>query len=288
MRESVVLPPRRAVTARALVLLLPMLAACPSAGVYRTARTLNQGELDVGLILSATHVDIPTTTTTDPQTGQPTTQDGVSFTLPNWVPELAVHYGITDDVELGGRVALSALMAEADLKLRLIGCRECSTHLAFAPAVNYRSFIFIEGPTATFPLIFTQDLRSDISLNLGGYGAYRDLHLVDSSGSSSSNQIDDFAIKSWLAGGSIGLEFHGSRNYVMPFVDVSRTINDVIPQTYVIVGISLGAITNRMPPPPPPSYYPPPPPPGYYPPPPPPPGYYPPPAPSPPPPQSGP
>jgi hypothetical protein len=262
MRKSPVWTLRRVATALALLALLPVLAACPAAGVYRTARTLNQGELDVGLILSGTHVEIPPSTTTDPQTGTITMHDGVSFTLPTLIPELSAHYGITDDVEIGGRLALAALMAEADLKLRLIGCRDCSTHLAFAPAINYRSFVFIEGATATLPLIFTQDLRRDIAVNLGAYGAYRSLHIVDTTGSNNNNsEIDNLAIKSWLAGGSVGLEFRGDRVYVMPFVDISHTLHDVVPQTYVIVGLSFGAIINRAPPPPPPGYYPPPPPP---------------------------
>jgi hypothetical protein len=266
--------------------LAPFLAGCPTAGVYRTARTLNAGEVDVGFLVSATHAEFPGTT--DPSTGA--TSSSESLTFVNILPEFSLHFGLTDDVELGGRVALSAFMGEMDLKLRLIGDRSSSTHLAIAPAVGAQALFIIEGWHATLPIIFTQQLTPSVALNLAAYGGYRNLHIVGADSGTTDTGLDRFALTTTTVGGSVGLELRGDRFYVMPVVDVSRTLNTVgagDPSTsasgavsFVIFGLGFGVVTNRASAAPPRPAYPPPPP-GYYPPPPayppPPPGYAPPP-----------
>lgn len=243
-----------------LVALLPLLPACPTASVYRTARTLNQGEVDVGLLVSATHLSIPAGTTTD-SSGFVHQTSATSVTFPNPVPELNTHYGVTDDVEIGCRLALSAFMGEVDLKLRLVGDRNSTTHWAIAPAVGYRALLVVEGAHATLPVIFTQDLNRDLAINLAGYGGYRNLHVT---GGGSSGDFADLAISAVIVGGSVGLEFRGARGYFMPVVDVASTARiygsaSTGTQTYVIVGLSFGAVPGRVvtPIPPPPSYAPP-------------------------------
>lgn len=241
---------------RAVLLLTsgaPLLAGCPFAGTYRTARTLNRGEIDIGAMVSGTHVEIPEVTVADSQGGSATVKPGLSVTYPNLTPEVNVHYGITDDFEFGGRFALSALMLEADLKLRLVGSRESATNVAIAPAAGYQTFLILEGPHATLPLIFTQDLRDDISLNLAGYVGYRNLHAT--AGSDTGSNWDRFAVSAATAGGSVGVEFHGSRIHVMPMLDIARTVSTLsesgssttasATQTYIVVGLVFGAIVNR-------------------------------------------
>src|SRR5690349_377911 len=77
--------------------------ACQSPAIVRTARTLPAGANDVSLSLNLTHVSARAA-------GAPAVARAATsqFNYPELVPELMVSHGITDDVELGGRVGLGA------------------------------------------------------------------------------------------------------------------------------------------------------------------------------------
>jgi hypothetical protein len=236
----------RPLTVAALVL-FPTLAGCPAPGVYRTARTLNRGSYDLGLMVSGTYYASPGVTGVD-FSGQTVTSppsNGVALTL---IPEFSAHYGLTDDLEVGGRLAPSSLLAEVDVKLRVLGNRSSHAHLALAPAFGWEApyggyplafLLMMVGPRATLPLIYTQDVSNRLAINLAAYGSYRQF----AEGSPSSGP--------WVpvAGGSLGVEVRFPRFYLMPLVDVSRTLtstpypyNEVESQTWVTVGLALGAI----------------------------------------------
>jgi hypothetical protein len=233
--------PWRRLAQLAFAPLLPLLAACPTPGVYRTARTLNPGQLDVGTMVSVSHFESPGVTST--QSGMMVTGPSSSGTLPSPVPEFSLHYGIVDDLEVGGRVALGAFLAELDLKLRLVGNRDSATNLAIAPSIGYAphygaippAFLLItEGPRATFPLILTEDISRRVALNFAAYVSYRRMPPENSS------------TNVYIAGGNLGVEIRLSRGYVMPMIDVSQTLNripssEVDAQTTAIFGVAFGA-----------------------------------------------
>jgi len=193
-----------------------VLAGCPSAGIYRTARTLEEGNSDFGMAFSATRIAAGETTTTDPITGEKTTEDATSVVIPNLIPELNYHIGLTDDFEFGGRIAVGSLLMELDGKYRLMRSEDGRFHLAVQPAVGYRTAVVIEGINATLPVIVTYELARRTDLNVYGYGSYV-------SWTSTDDDMDvDLTADGLMLGGGMGLQFTGRTFYIMPMVDVSR------------------------------------------------------------------
>ena len=86
-------------------------SGCLMAGNYHTAKTLEKGTSAFGMTFSATKYSFKyDSTTTDPNTGQTTTEKkSVDFALPNLLPELTYHIGVSDNMEAGGRVSLGSL-----------------------------------------------------------------------------------------------------------------------------------------------------------------------------------
>src|SRR6185436_17663229 len=101
-----------------------------------SAKTLGKGESQVGLTFSATRYD-------EVKTNSDNTTTTESIVLPELLPEITYHIGMTDDVEVGGRVALGALGLEGDVKYRFF--KSDKLHLAIAPAVSYQAFIILQG-----------------------------------------------------------------------------------------------------------------------------------------------
>ena len=110
---------------------------CLMAGNYHTAKTLEKGTSQFGMTFSGTQY---TYTTTDSATN---TTKSATFVLPNIIPEITYHIGMTVDVEAGGRVAIGSLGGEFDVKWRFF--HNDKLHLAVAPAIGAQAFVLIEG-----------------------------------------------------------------------------------------------------------------------------------------------
>lgn len=224
---------------------------CLNAPVYRTARTLPRGEFDLGGTLSATRFSVREQQLD--QNGTPTSTNDTAVTLPNLVPEVFGHYGVTDDVEIGGRVALSSLMVELDTKIRLVGDALSGTHFAIQPALGYQTLIVIEGVHATLPLIYTQDLNEDLSFNVAPFVQYLGFSATSSTGES---DLRSFGSRSLLAGGSVGLQFRFRNGSLMPALAYTRVVDHLDKvtagttstswaQDYIVFSMTLGVFTNR-------------------------------------------
>ncbi len=207
---------------RSLWLMLPalgvalVLQGCPASGVYRTARTLNEGESDYGLTFTATRWTTAAQVETHPD-GKKTEIPSESITVPNPIPEVHGHIGIADNMELGGRSALLSGLMEVDFKYRFIGGPNEKLHVAVQPALGYRAGIGSEGPQFTLPLIATYDFASRFSVTLAPYGSYYNLkNLEDDADSPLSGE-------SLTAGIVIGAEVRGDVFHIMPSIDISQT-----------------------------------------------------------------
>jgi hypothetical protein len=231
--------------------LLLLASGCLSAPVYRTARTLPRGEFDLGGTLSATRFSVREQQLD--QNGTPTSTNDTSVTLPNVVPEVFAHYGATDDVEIGGRVALSSLMVELETKIRLIGDAASHAHLAIQPALGYQTLIVVEGVRATLPLVYTQDLNEDLSINLAPFVQYLG---YSATSSTTESDLRSFGRRSVLAGGSVGLQFRFTNASVMPALAYTRFVDQLdkvaagttttsFAQDYIVFSMTLGVFTNR-------------------------------------------
>jgi hypothetical protein len=222
---------------RRFVVLLPAafaMSGCLTIGMYRTAHVLPEGEGDFGLNFSVVRASVEEPSGSNLGT--------TTVTYPNVIPEISYHYGVSENAEVGGRIALGSGMIELDTKYRLL--QSDGLDLAVQPAVGYRSLGFIEGFQGSLPVILTHDLNPRVSLNASVFGAYTHYKLTDDFSSSDL----DVAGNTVSVGGALGVQFRTRGSfYFMPGVEVQRSVHrsgdfiGEIPQvTYVIFGIMMG------------------------------------------------
>lgn len=187
------------------------------AGNYHTAKTLEKGTSEFGMTFSATTYNFKNTTTDS--SGNKTTEN-ISFAIPNLLPELTYHVGVTDNAEAGGRIALGSLGGEFDVKYRFL--HSDKLHLAVAPAISYQAFVLIEGGGLRLPGILTYELADNLDLNLAAF--VTESHWKPVSDSS------DFA--AWngnltQTGAAIGVDLHGETMSIRPAFEWSRVVYSV-------------------------------------------------------------
>jgi hypothetical protein len=189
-------------------------AGCLPVGNYHSARTLGEGESSIGLTVSATTY---TVIEEDPNTGEPIGSD--SLTVPGVIPEIAYHIGITDDVELGGRIAPGFLYGELDAKFRFF--RSEGLHLAVAPAVG-QAFVFVGTMTTLrLPLLLTYELHPRFAFNAGINATLWQVSSVDEDGDLPFTS-DDGTLTT--AGLSLGLEIVGDTAFLRPSIEIGRGV----------------------------------------------------------------
>ena len=210
------------------------MSGCLTMGVYRTAHVMPEGEGDFGLNFSVVRATI------DEPSG--TSIGKTSFTYPNLIPEIAYHYGMSENTEVGGRIALGAGMIELDVKYRLL--HSDALDLAVIPAAGYQALFFIEGFHGSLPVVLTYDLKPRVSLNVSAFGNYTHYSFTESSTSDNLDLSGDTI----NAGGAIGVEFRSRGGFhFMPGIEVQRSVHrsgDFIGEipniTSVIFGVMMG------------------------------------------------
>ncbi|MFZ4578063.1 MAG: hypothetical protein ACOYOB_06645 [Myxococcota bacterium] len=202
----------------ALLLAAALLPGCLTSGVYRTARTLDPGAVDMALSMSATRYQTPGVTVNNPD-GSIDTSGGETTFLPNIFPEVSIHVGADDDLEIGGRFGFGSMMAELDAKYRFF--QEGGLHLALAPAVAYRALLLYEGPSVTLPLIATFDLNDHLAINLAPYVGWSNLSLA---GNQTNSDLRGLEGNLMTTGASAGVELRAGGLHVMPSVDWLQTV----------------------------------------------------------------
>ena len=184
------------------------------AGNYHTAKTLEKGTSEFGMTFSATTYNFKNTTTDS--TGNKTTEN-ISFAIPNLLPELTYHVGVSDNAEAGGRIALGSLGGEFDVKYRFL--HSDKLHLAVAPAISYQAFILIQGGGLRLPGILTYELADNLDVNLAAFVTETHWKAVSDS--------EDFA--AWngnltQTGAAVGFDLHGETMSIRPAFEWSRII----------------------------------------------------------------
>lgn len=213
-------------------------AGCMPVANYHSARTLGAGESSWGLTFSATTY---TKEEVDESTGETETD---AFTLPGVIPEVAYHVGITDDFELGGRVAPGFLYGELDAKYRFL--HSDGLHLAVAPAVGQAFFFAATATIARLPLLLTYELHPRLALNTGVNATFWNVTGVDGS-SEDIPFTDDSALTTM--GFSIGLEVTGESGFIRPSLEITRGLlgddNGGEPFQIAAVVLHMGTISGR-------------------------------------------
>jgi hypothetical protein len=189
--------------------------ACQSPAIVRTARTLPAGANDFSLSLNLAHVSARAA-------GAPGAARAAAtqFNYPELVPELMVSHGITDDVELGGRVGLGAGLFELNSKLRFLRTADDRFHAALAPALGYRVLGIVDGPVLTLPLLLTYELSPNVALSGGLLASYSSYHVP---GGLSGTQADLGGNTLYLGGGA-GLELRLGGFHLFPAVELQRSV----------------------------------------------------------------
>jgi hypothetical protein len=189
------------------------------AGNYHTAKTLEKGTSEFGMTFSATKYSFKyDDTQTDPNTGQTTTtQKSVDFAIPNLLPELTYHIGVSDNAEAGGRISLGSLGGEFDIKYRLI--HDGKLHVAVAPAIGYQAAFLIQGGGLRLPGILTYELTDNLDFNAAAFVSETHWKPVSDS--------EDF--QSWSGnltqtGVALGFDLHGETMSIRPAFEWSRVV----------------------------------------------------------------
>lgn len=188
-----------------LVLTASALGGCLPVANYHSARTLADGESSWGMTFSST-------TYTD--------ADGDQLTIPGIIPEVTYHVGLTDDLEVGGRVAPGFLYGELDLKYRFVHTGD-GLHLAVAPGLGQMA-LGVTVTTVRLPLLLTYELHPKIALNAGLNATMWNISGVDPD--------DDVPFRTGsdnfmtTTGGSIGVEFSGKTGFIRPSLEFSTAV----------------------------------------------------------------
>jgi hypothetical protein len=184
-----------------LLTALSGLSGCLMAGNYHSARTLEKGTSSFGMNFSMTTYQVG--------------DDRV--TLPNLIPEVTYHIGVSDDVELGGRVALGSLGGEFDAKIRFVKGEKL--HMAIAPAIAYQAAIFIEAFTFRLPAILTFDMAENASLNFAVFGVGTKYGTINESEDA---DWANFRGTQLGLGASLGIELRGEVFLFRPAVEFTQ------------------------------------------------------------------
>jgi len=212
-------------------------AGCMPVSNYHTARTLGAGESSWGLTFSATTYSKEEV---DETTGETEIE---SVTLPGVIPEVAYHVGITDDFELGGRVAPGLLYGELDAKYRFV--QSDGLHLAVAPAVG-QAFIFVATATIVrLPVLATIELHPRFALNAGVNATFWQVNGADSEDLPFTDDEGSLT----TMGFSLGLEVSGETGFFRPSIELSRGVlgddSGGEPFQMATVVLHMGTISGR-------------------------------------------
>ena len=225
-------------------ILLSCIAGCLAPAVYRTAHMLPKDEWDLALGLTAQQV------TTEAYTADRGT---VSFPRDSTryvgiLPEISWHYGVQDDIEVGGRLVASASMAEVDAKYRLLGGPASQLHVAVQPALGGRLrhggkdsiWANMEGYHLTLPILTTYDISPSVAATGSVFTlltSYRDKN------AGPPDMVGDMV----YGGGSLSLRVQeGTTFYTIPFVEMQRSVwrrsrhNNEPAVTVVVAGLGFG------------------------------------------------
>lgn len=192
--------------------LLGALNGCASFSTFGLARTLNQGAVQGWVAPGAGGGSASTTVANG--TGGTTSQ---SATLAYPLLEGGVRFGVTDNVELGGKLGFNGLTVESKFALVRSPSMDSGVNLSLAPAVGFIAYGASSGSGANSSSAFFGALSFHlpvlIGIDFGGHELVLGPRIVDqvlfgagSSGSASSSST----INIFYVGGSVGFAIRAS------------------------------------------------------------------------------
>ena len=199
-----------------------VLCGCPSAGLYRSARTLEPSETDLGLNLDMTRAAWAASSWYNGADNTKKAGGNATF----WgAPEVHAHHGIVPDLEAGGRIAFGGPYAELDAKYRFL--HSGSLHLAVAPLGGWTPGGALRGGRIALPLLATWDFDEHWGVSAGLHGGYRWARPNPVSVHVQPGDIGDLRWAAgsggWNYGAGLSADWRGDHLYVRPAVELTRS-----------------------------------------------------------------
>lgn len=228
-----------------LLVLSASIAACQSAAMYRSARTLEPGENELGAQINWTHY-ATNEVTWDTGTIKPTTKTATTQVIYAPVPEFSYHRGLIPNLEAGARLAPAAGYAELDAKYRFY--HEKALHLAgglaggVAPRGDFASKRFAVLGHATW------DFDTAWSANFAFHVGYRSVDLPSVDPYKLADTIDQTRLSLGNSGAEFGAgvsaEYRSDMGYVRPGISFSHGSGQIgVPGQEAPYGINVMQIT---------------------------------------------
>ena len=239
-----------------MAILAAGLTGCPSAGIYRSAKTLEPGVGDFNTNFNVTKLTQKQKLPVLDDDGNLTTEEKeLSFTFPNVVGEYAYHIGVAPNVEVGGRLALASGLMELDVKYRFLGSDDSKLHVAINPGVGYRSFGLVDGTSINVPLLLTYDLTPNFSVTVGGFG---NMSFLNSAVEGEDSDSPNLGGNTTSFGGAAGVMISGDTFFLYPVVEfgtITASSDDADDDSgdsessfdtqYMQVGLNIGVVYGR-------------------------------------------
>jgi hypothetical protein len=212
------------------LLALLILTGCPAAGVYRSARTLEPGETDLGANLSASRVYRGEVHYGD-GTEEGKTKDASVHGIVSAFPEIHVHRGVIPNLEAGARLAPAAGYLELEGKYRFF--QQDGWHVAVAPVAGMAPWGKLSQVRLLLPFLGTYDLNDHWGITAGLHAGYRWVHLDAVSEFLQPQEIDELRWSmgedSPVWGGGIGFDWRTTDFYLRPMLTVEGTGGEIGP-----------------------------------------------------------
>src|SRR4051812_22691591 len=196
------------------------LTGCPSLSTMQTPRTVPQGQVRLGLGFEAVGIKPPART--DSSTG--TTTPSQSVTFPQF--ELTLRYGVTDNLDIGGKLYL--IGAEAGLKYQFL---RGPLDVAIAPAASYISIGSSSGDSSSsisatylhLPVLFGLNINENVAISFGP----KFLYTIASVTAGDTSDRASAATSGLWVGGYVSLPLKvGHAFWVAPEINVYRPLKE--------------------------------------------------------------
>jgi hypothetical protein len=192
---------------------LPLMTGCPSFSTMGLARTLNQGAVQ-GWVAPEGAGAIPI--------NRPSGVNAGGIGWPNI--EGGVRVGVTDRVELGGRLGFNGIMAEGKFGILRPETTDSGFNLSLNPGVGFIGYGAGNGAGGGFVGVLTFSVPILMGIDFGGHEFVIGPRIIDqvlfgsfsSSGGSASSTVNVFYV-----GGSIGFAIKVSGGFrIMPEIAI--------------------------------------------------------------------
>ena len=215
------------------------LTGCPGGGQYRTAQTLEPGEMEVGANIAGTQYFRDAVAWEDGALGK--SKAASQHTVLQLGPELHFHRGMADNIEIGARLVPGALGGEIDVKYRFY--HKDALHLAVLGAAGTALADAVSGYRGVVQGLATRDLGRSWAVTAGLTVGGRSVDPKPIDRHTESSKIKDLRMSlgegGLVLGAGLAAEWHTDEISLRPGVEVTRSAGRIGDSEYGIVALQV-------------------------------------------------